>query len=114
MGKGPQLDAELGSWGLAWLWKFKDPLLPSTTPLLNVSVAVMNQPPRAEPGDLVLWSFLTAKALQNFPPSHCPFPRCPWPWCDPSFPLGCPQHRGQSDKNGFVGLDWKVPQGHSL
>lgn len=70
--------------------------------------------PRAEPDGLFLWSSLAAKVLQSVPPSHCPFPRCPWPWRYPSFLLGCPQHRGQSDKNSFVGLDWKVPQGHSL
>lgn len=91
----------------------EDPLLLHITLLFSIfrgSAAGLNQPQSKVP--------CPSSGCQGIPvlsSLRCPFfPRCPRPWCYPSFLSGCPQHRGQSDKNSFVGLDGKVPQGHSL
>lgn len=85
------------------------PLLPHATCLLSLESA---------PGPSALPQFcgcsLAAKVLQPFPPSAVP--------SHGAHGLGVIQAscqavlttEGNLIKNGSVGLDWKVPQGHSL
>lgn len=65
MGKGPQPDAELGASGSGMAVEMQGCPVALHSTLVNSVCG-----PAAEPGALVLWCSLAAKALESFPLSH--------------------------------------------